>query len=414
MNPSSKAAEELTDRLVETTCELLSFNTANPPGETTDIIEFIEDYFKTLGVDTERITSDPAKPNLVATVPGASETTLLYLGHVDTVPYDSAKWTFHPLGEIVDNRVYGRGATDMKGALAAMMEAVRELVATTEPLPVTIKLAFVSDEEVSGDAGLPAVLEQTTLDADACVIGETTCQYGNYSVTVADRGSLWLTLKASGESAHGSRPILGENAIDTLYAAVTDIREKVKSYPQPIPPEVDPIITESVAFYEPVMGEQTARGLFEKSSVNLGIFEGGNSINTVPDTATARVDIRASPGVDTAPILKIVQGSVNSHDGVELVDVSRSIGTYESLDSPLIEAITETANGVTDSKIYRRSATGGGDVKTLRNHGVSTVEFAFGTDTVHAVDEYITSDDLMKNTQVFTRLPFQFADIVAR
>lgn len=413
MNPSSKTAEERIDRLVETTCELLSFNTANPPGETIGIIEYIEGYFEALSVDTERITSDPAKPNLVATVPGASETTLLYLGHIDTVPFDSAKWTFDPLGEVDDNRVYGRGATDMKGALAAMMEAVRELVATTDPLPVTLKLAFVSDEEVAGDAGLPTVLEQTTLDADACVIGETTCQYGNHSVTVADRGSLWLTLKAFGESAHGSRPVLGENAIDALYEAVEDIRETARNYPQTIPPEVDPIITESVAFYEPVMTEKAARELFRKPTVNLGLFEGGNSINTVPDTATARVDIRASPGVDTAPILERINESVNSHDGVELVDVSRSIGTYESLDGPLIEAITETANEVTDAKIFRRSATGGGDVKTLRNRGVSTVEFAFGTDTVHATDEYITIDDLVKNTQVFTRLPFQLANRVA-
>jgi succinyl-diaminopimelate desuccinylase len=77
----------------------------------------------------------------------------------------------------------------------------------------------------------------------------------------------------------------------------------------------------------------------------------------------------------------------------------------ESVGSPLVDAVASTAEAVAGERVYRRSATGGGDAKRLRNAGIPTVEFAFGTDTVHAVDEYTTADALAGNAAVYTRLP---------
>ena len=90
-------------------------------------------------------------------------------------------------------------------------------------------------------------------------------------------------------------------------------------------------------------------------------------------------------------------------------DASWSVGTYEPLGSPLVEAVTATAGRVVDAPVRRRSATGGGDAKTFRNAGVPTVDFAFGTDTAHAVDEYVTVEALARNAAVFTQLPAVWA-----
>ena len=87
-----------------------------------------------------------------------------------------------------------------------------------------------------------------------------------------------------------------------------------------------------------------------------------------------------------------------------------SVGSYEPVDSPLVQAVTETASEVADDRIYRRSATGGGDAKKFRHAGIPTVEFAFGTDTVHAVDEYTTLQALNWNAAVYERLPAIFAE----
>lgn len=393
------------DRHVETLLSLLSIDTQNPPGTTRESIDAIDERFRSLGIETERITVDPEKPNLLARIPGASDRTLLYQGHVDTVPFSAGEWAFNPLGDRDGDRIYGRGATDMKGAVASMLMAAESFVRADEVPPLSIAFLFVSDEEVAGDAGMPAVLEAGAIDAKACVVGETTSADGQYSTTVADRGSIWLTLTAAGEAAHGSRPMLGVNAINTLCSALEALNRRLPARRFEFDPAVRDIIDESIDYYADTLGEATARELFEGPTVNVGTIEGGEMVNSVPEQATARVDIRLSAGVHTPRILGDIRECLNEFDQIEIADVSWSIGTYEPIDGPIVSAVSTAAEAVTGESIVRRSATGGGDVKTLRNAGIETVEFGVGTDTAHAVDEYTTVDALVENTGVFVRLP---------
>jgi succinyl-diaminopimelate desuccinylase len=397
------------EALADLALDLLAIDTSNPPGDTRDVVAAIELFLDPLPVETERVAVDPAKPNLLVRLAGASDRTLLYNGHLDTVPFDAAAWTRDPLGERVDDRVYGRGATDMKGAVASMLFALRAFATTDADPPVDLLFAFVSDEEVGGDAGLPALLTDGRLDADACVIGEPTCEAGRHSVTVADRGSIWLTLEATGEGAHGSRPMLGVNAVDRLYGAVEALRDRFGSERLEIAPEVEPIVEESVDYYAPTMGAETARELFRYPSINLGVFEGGDSVNSVPQSARAEVDVRLTAGVRTPDVLSRIRACVADCEGIAISDVSWSVGTAERPDSPLVEAVASTAAAVTGERVARRSATGGGDAKTLRNAGVPTVEFALGTDTLHAVDEYVPVDALVGNALVYAQVPSAWA-----
>lgn len=408
--PLTTALREDVDAVPDQLLELLAFDTSNPPGETGSIADTVEARFESLGIETERVVADPAKPNLLATIPGDSDRTLLYNGHFDTMPYDPAAWTHDPLGERVDDRIYGRGATDMKGALAAMLGVAAAYVETGTTPPVTLRFVFVSDEEVAGDPGLPTVIDSGRLDADWCVIGETTCERDRHSVTVADKGSIWLTLEATGTGAHGSRPVLGENAIDRLYGAVETIRRRFGREAFDLGPEIQAIVAESVDYYEPVLGEATARELFTHPTINLGTIEGGESINSVPVAARAELDIRLTADVPTPDMLQRIRDCADDCDGVHIADVSWSVGTYESLDSPLVAAVTETATEVTGDRVYRRSATGGGDAKKLRNAGVPSVEFGLGTDTAHDVDEYTTTDALLGNAMVYADLPYRLAE----
>ncbi|EJN58456.1 M20 family metallopeptidase [Halogranum rubrum] len=398
------------ERLVETTLDLLGFDTQNPPGETADLISWFAQSFDDAGFETARVAVDAAKPNLVATLPGASERTLLYVGHVDTVPFDATNWTYEPLGERVGDQLYGRGATDMKGPLAAMFVAALAYAETGTTPPVSLAFAVVSDEETGGSVGLPALVDGDYLTADACVIGETTCEAGRHSVTVADRGSIWLTLEARGTAAHGSRPMLGTNAIDRLYEAVTALRDRLGERPFDVDDEVRATIEESVDYYAPRMGEQAARAMFEYPTLNLGTFEGGEAINSVPERARARLDIRVSPGVDTRTVLEAIYSHLTTFDDVVVTESRWSLGTAVDPESPVVAATTSLAREVTGERVYRRSATGGGDAKRLRAAGVPTIEFALGTDTAHAVDEYTTVDALTGNAFVYTALPYAFAD----
>jgi succinyl-diaminopimelate desuccinylase len=397
--------------LFEFTKALVGSNTQNPPGGTIDIVEWLETMLDGSALSVERFEVDPEKPNLIATLPAQTDRTLCFNGHLDTVPFDEGDWSYDPLGERVDNRIYGRGTTDMKGAAAAMLQVALAYARTgTEP-PVTLQFAFVSDEETGGDAGLTTLLETTEFDPDVCVVGETTSRNGRYSVSVADRGNIWLTLEASGVAAHGSRPMIGENAIDRLTEAVEQLRSDFGQRELSVDPSMDGIIEESVDFYEPEVGAEATRSLYRYPTINLGIIEGGTAINTVPASACARVDIRLTAGVDTREALSGIRNCLTGMDDIEITDISWTRGSYEPFGSPIVEASARAAEHVVDEQVYRRSATGGGDAKVLRHEGIPTVEFGFGTQTAHGTDEYTTTEALVRNVISYGTLPVLYEQL---
>lgn len=238
----------------------------------------------------------------------------------------------------------------MKGAVAAMVQvALADARTGTEP-PVTLRFAFVSDEETGGDAGLTTLLETSDRHPDACVVGETTSRNGRYSVSVADRGRIWLTLEATGTAAHGSRPMIGENAIDRLIVAVDRLRDEFGRRKLSVDSAMDEIIEESVGFYEPEAGAEATRTLYRYPTINLGTIEGGTAINTVPASACARVDIRPAAGVDTGEALGGIRNCLTGMDGIAITDISWTRGSYEPLGSPIVEASARAAEHAVDER----------------------------------------------------------------
>lgn len=168
---------------------------------------------------------------------------------------------------------------------------------------------------------------------------------------------------------------------------------------------MDPIIEESVAFYEPEAGADATRELYRYPTINLGLLEGGTAINTVPASACARVDIRLTAGVETRDALGGIRSCLTGMEGIEISDISWTRGSYEPIDSPIVEASVRAAEHVVESDVYRRSATGGGDAKVFRHEGIPTVEFGFGTQTAHGTDEYTTTEALRRNAVSYGTIP---------
>jgi succinyl-diaminopimelate desuccinylase len=408
----SRDTDRRRDRLVETTAELLSFDTQNPPGETRAAFEWLAEHVSQFDIETEWVIDEESKPNLVVTLPGDSDRTLLYQGHLDTVPFEREAWSVDPLGEVRDGRIYGRGATDMKGTVAAMLETLRTFATAPERPPVTLQFAFVSDEETGGAAGIDTVLETDAIDADAAVVGETTCVGEHYSVAVADKGWIWLTLEASGQAAHGSRPMNGENAIDYLYSVVDSCRESITARELDYGPAVERIVAESREYYGscPCGAGTHVEELFEHPTVNLGRLDGGSTVNSVPGTATAELDVRVTPGASTAGVLDEIRSCIEARENVSIRAVSWTEGTYVDPSASIVEAVTEAADGVLSERPLGRCATGGSDAKKLRSAGVPAVECAVGSDTAHAVDEYVSIDALERTSEWYRRLPALFAE----
>jgi len=199
--------------------------------------------------------------------------------------------------------------------------------------------------------------------------------------------------------------MIGVNAIDRLTGAVEQLRTEFGGRTLSVDSATEPIIEESVGFYEPEAGVEATRELYEYPTINFGVVEGGTAINTVPARACARVDIRLTAGVDTCETLRSIRSCLTGLYGIELTEISWTRGSYESLDTPIVAASASAAEAVVDDRVYRRSATGGGDAKVFRHAGVPTVEFGFGTQTAHGVDEYTTRTALVRNVTAYAVLP---------
>lgn len=256
------------------TRKLVRFDTRNPPGREEACARFLRDLLRDNGFEVAVHALDEGRPNLVVRGAGTTDRSLLCLsGHLDTVPLGEAPWTRDPLaGAIVDDRLYGRGASDMKSGVAAMVAAACAL----GPDP-GVCLVLTAGEE-NGCEGARFLAEQGLLPEalGALLVGEPTAN----EPLVGHKGVLWLEITLTGRTAHGSAPEQGENAI----AKAARLIQALEALDFGVRPH-------------PVLGTPT---------LNVGTIRGGLNINSVPDRAVVGLDIRTVPGMTHAGVRKAV------------------------------------------------------------------------------------------------------------
>jgi succinyl-diaminopimelate desuccinylase len=257
------------------TRHLLALNTINPPGEEAAAIHLVGAVLEEAGFRTRLIELAPGRPNLVARVDGHDGDALAlgFTGHLDVVPLGEAPWRVDPFaGEIEGDRLYGRGAADMKSGVAAMVVAACR-VARQRRRRAGIELVLTAGEEI-GCAGAHAVVRtpDTLGRVGALVVGEPT----NLRPRVGHRGVLWVRMRFSGRTAHASMPHEGDNAV--LKAARAAILLDGHDF----------------GVVHSALGRPT---------LNVGRLEGGLNLNSVPDSAVLGIDLRLVPGQSSGAVL---------------------------------------------------------------------------------------------------------------
>lgn len=197
---------------------LVRAESINPPGNEQAVAEKIAERLAATGFSPEMDEIREGRPNLMVGIGGESahEQTprvLVYSGHFDTVPLGNASWEHDPFGgDLIRDKLYGRGATDMKGGVAAMVLALEYLQRSGVRLAGELRFVGTVGEEVDGLGAREVVKRGQIDDATALVVGEPSAN----GAFVAHKGTLWVEVSVSGRTAHGSMPECGVNAIDTM------------------------------------------------------------------------------------------------------------------------------------------------------------------------------------------------------
>jgi len=374
--------------------DLISIRSENPPGDTRDIIEFIRGFTDSLGISTTVIRGPGGRDNLVSrTVKG----NLLFCGHVDVVPALIQGWDDDPFsGRIARGSVYGRGATDMKGGCASILWACRTLIESGMDLPAD--LAFVCDEETSGEFGIRRLLSGNLLVPCDCIIAEPTPPL---NPNIGQKGLVRLHLTFTGEPGHGSLyPVKGVSAIMEAYSLLRFLGELHQKEYHPDDSELAGLIHDSSAILRDLLHMDETEVILTRLMFNPGLIEGGEKANIIAQRCTLELDLRLPWGCSPAGLLDVIR----AHAPRAEVSVmgSMSAPSITPRQSRIVSRLLEEIGKVQGSPAAPIVQWAASDARFLRNEGFSVVEYGPGEiPALHAINEYVTIDSLENAARVY-------------
>ncbi|WNS46234.1 M20 family metallopeptidase [Paenibacillus sp. MMS20-IR301] len=261
---------------------LIGADTCNPPGNEHGLSLLLQETLQELGIASTITAVEEGRSNLEAVIAGSGSRKLMFCGHLDTVsPWSAAAGRYPPHGAVIEgNRMYGRGTSDMKSGLAAMLLAAASLHQDGIRLAGDLLFLATAGEEVDS-CGARLYAEQHRHDLpllDGLVIGEPT----GSRVAAGHKGALWLRISLFGRSAHGSMPQLGLNAVEGMMELIALLHRHALEWQAA----------------DPVLGS---------SSLSVNRIVGGVQTNVVPDYCSIDVDIRTVPPLRHGPLLQEIE-----------------------------------------------------------------------------------------------------------
>lgn len=349
--------------------ELISIPSVNPagdpgidaPGEAA-IAAFLKDWLIKAGAEVELREVLPDRPNVVARFPSdrADKPRLLLAPHTDTVSV--VGMTVDPFGgEMRDGRIWGRGASDTKGPMTAMLWALGNLGAGIASLSHEVWFAGLMGEE-AGLYGSQALAAQETFDF--VIVGEPT----GLDVVFAHKGSVRWVMQATGRAAHSSTPEAGVNAIDLTTEALLWLKNRFRE----------------LSVVDPVLGPPT---------LSVGTIRGGTKCNIVPDSCVTEIDMRTVPAFDAARLLQDFRATFPA---ITVSDVG-ALPLATDPEHPLIHQLCALGAKAVTAPWFC-------DATAFAARGTPAIAIGPGSIAqAHVADEFITTADLDAGVDFFER-----------
>jgi succinyl-diaminopimelate desuccinylase len=384
------------DAVVDLTRRLVRIRSVNRPEvglSEAPAAELVAETMRGFGWDPIVEEVMPGRPNVIVRIDGGSPgPTLMFEGHTDVVTEgDVDEWSVDPFGgDVVEGLLYGRGAADMKGGVAAMIHAVRA-VEQAGPFPGTIVIGVLCDEE-GMMIGVKDFVARGHADG---VDGVIVCEPEAGEVCTTQKGAIRLRIDARGVMAHGAMPHEGRNPIVALARLCPRL--------------------------EAIQGDlQRTHGEHEHLGwpyVTATVLVGGSlpQMNVIPSDAMLAIDVRTVPGIDHAVLLDRVREEMSAVAQKTGVDLTMSViedrpATETPSDDPVVSAVVAAHEAVRGETPRYGGVPGTTDGTILwRDAGLPVVVYGPGGKWIaHQVDEYVEVDDLINSANVYAEAALRF------
>jgi acetylornithine deacetylase len=365
------------DDLVELLRQLVGIDSVNPslvPGGAGEgeIARFVAAWADAAGLTAEIVEGTPGRPSTIVRARGTGGgRSLLLCAHLDTVGVDGMT---DPLEARVEgDRMYGRGAYDMKAGLASALLACRE--ARSLGLAGDVIVAAVADEE-HASLGVQEILR--SVHADAAVVTEPT----ELEITVAHKGFAWIEIEVTGVAAHGSRPELGVDAILKMGPILTGLAELEQRLGQRLHPSLGP------------------------GSLHASLIEGGRELSTYPDRCVLRLERRTLPGEQGDASEREIEALLERcrADDPALVVESRTLLVRDPFEvaasSDIVQALLAAARDELGTAPPLVAVPYWADSAFIASAGIPTVLFGASGTGAHAAEEWVSIPDAVATTRI--------------
>jgi acetylornithine deacetylase/succinyl-diaminopimelate desuccinylase-like protein len=431
------------DESAQLLTDYLKLDTFNPPGNEQRGAEFLKAVLEKEGIASRIVELEPGRQNLIARLSAAeagAEKPLCLLSHIDVVTAEAEKWAHPPLsGDVApapdggtEPYVWGRGALDMKGMGIVELMTLLQLKRQNVPLKRDVVLIAVADEEI-GNHGMQLIAKHEWPDCgemvneggiglrDALIPGQTL-----FAISVAEKGVLWLKLRAKGEAGHGSTPAPGRAPMELLRAASALMAREPK-----------PVLHDSMYELLRRAGEQhggftgfvmqrpalvnllvkgklmdkpTTRATVTDTCQVTGYTGMGSSVNVIPSEAEANVDCRVLPGTPPEVLLLELKERIKDIPGVSLEVVSQSSANASPWDDELFAALARNAvRGRSDAiagPVLSPGYTDSMHARPLGTHAYGFIPFEISNEelgSMHGRDERVSVANLRRGAEVLFR-----------
>ncbi|WP_080876097.1 ArgE/DapE family deacylase [Oceanobacillus timonensis] len=337
-----------------------------------EVANYIKDLFAAYGIESKMVPVTDTRVNLVADI-GSGSPVIGVSGHMDVVsPGDESKWTSDPFTLTErDGKLYGRGTDDMKAGLVNLALVMIELKENNELKNGTVRLMATTGEEVGG-AGSKKLHEEGYMDdVDYLWVAEPSPD----TIIYSHKGSLNLRITSIGEAAHSSMPEQGYNAINPLMKYLLEADEKLN-------------------------GDDRKNEVLGELVMSTTIFNAGNQVNSVPETAAAELNVRTIPEFDNDEVIDLFNKTADKFNkaGAHIdVEVTMSLpSVFASKHSKMVHLAQEIGKKHLGLEVSVKGSPGVTDASNLLRGKDDTFPFMmFGpgeTKMAHKIDEYVYKD----------------------